>query len=51
MFLVELLTQTDQEVVVLDRVCDGSELLRDLSLIKQVGNFRPIVLVLSAKRI
>ena len=43
--LVEFLAQADKQVVVLDRVGDGGQLLRDLSLVEQVCHFRPIILV------
>ena len=47
--LVEFLAQADKQVVVLNRVGNGGQLLRDLSLVEQVCHFRPIVLVRGAK--
>ena len=49
MLLVEFLAQADKQVVVLDGVGDGGQLLRDLSLVEQVCHFRPIILVSGAK--
>ena len=50
-FLVEFLAQADKQVVVLNRVRDGGQLLRDLSLVEQVCHFGPIILVSGAKRV
>lgn len=49
--LVEFFTQSDEQVVVLDRVCDGGELFRDLALVKEVRHLRPVVLMLRAERV
>ena len=51
MLLVELFSQPDQKVVVLNGVCDSSKLLRDLTLLEEVGNLGPVVLMLGAERV
>mmetsp|Transcript_36196 Transcript_36196/g.55584 ORF Transcript_36196/g.55584 Transcript_36196/m.55584 type:complete len:304 (+) Transcript_36196:178-1089(+) len=43
MLFVELFLQTHDQVVVLDRICNLEELLRDLPVVEQVGHFRPVV--------
>ena len=49
--LIKLFAQTDEQVVVLDWVSDGGQLLWNLALIKQVRHFRPVVLVLCAESV
>ena len=49
--LVELFAQAYQQIVVLDRIGDGGKLLGDLSLLEEVGDLGPIVLVLGAERV
>ena len=49
MLLVEFFAQADEQVIVLDGVGDGGQLLGDLSLVEQVCHFRPIILVRGAK--
>ena len=51
MLFVELFSQADQEIVILDRVSDCGKLFRDLSLLKEIGDFGPIILVLCTKSI
>ena len=51
MLLVEFFSEPDEEVVVLDGVRDRGELLWDLPLLEQVGNLRPVVLMLGAESV
>lgn len=51
MLLVEFFAQSDEQVVVLDRVCNGGELFRNLALVKEVRYLRPVVLVLRTERV
>ena len=51
MLLIEFLTETNKQVIVLDGVCDGGKLLWDLTLIKKIGYLRPVILVTGAESI
>ena len=50
-FLIELFPQSDKQVVILNRICNSCQFLWNLSLVKQVGNLGPIILVLRTKGI
>ena len=49
--LVELFAEPYQQVVVLNRVCDLSELFRNLTFVKQVRHLRPVELMRCPERV
>ena len=51
MLLIEFLTETNKQVIVLDGVSDGGKLLWDLTLIKEVCYLRPVILMTGAESI